>query len=110
MSVDPHRLAELRSIAFHRAAVAKLASEADVRSKATERMRAWRDEGRVPEDIATAWLQALALPDDALLAFVSADDERGRHLRSFTPFAGALDPRERWALWKHVAREAGGAP
>ncbi len=49
------------------------------------------------------WLELLEGDAAALERVLTEDSEQARTLRSSTPFAGALPPRERWALWRAVA-------
>ncbi len=102
--MDPHRLAELRSLAYHRRVAARLVDEPALRARARRRVSAWEAAGLMPA-YAKAWAHLLDGPLTELVAALGTDDERMRALRQATPFAGALPPRERWALWKHVARE-----
>ena len=47
----------------------------------------------------------MALSQSALLELLEAmvqETESAYALRQATPFAGALDPRERWRLWRAV--------
>ena len=107
-SVDPHRLAELRSLAYHRAVVERLREDPTLIDRARSRVEAWmRDPDRSPGH-ARAWRALLDRPLDELLAFMTEDSERARELRQSTPFAGFLSPRERWAIWSEVKRRAAG--
>jgi len=54
------------------------------------------------------WQHLLAGPQDALIELMCSDSEEAKALRQCTPFAGALPPRERWALWRSVRRELEG--
>ncbi|MCB9520187.1 MAG: hypothetical protein H6699_04820 [Myxococcales bacterium] len=106
MPIDPHRLAELRSLALHRVVLDRISGDPSVLARAVERMEEWRTSGRVREDIATRWLQVLdSATPPRLVEWLSADSEEARHMRGFSPFAGVVGPRERWALWKRVAEE-----
>lgn len=105
--MDPHRLAELRSIAYHRLVGERLGEHRELIEAARARLDAWQRDGHCSASCAERWRQKLALPVSELIAFLVTDDDEGRELRQSTPFAGALDPRERWALWQRVAAEAG---
>lgn len=98
--MDPHRLAELRSIELHRAVAARLRRDPDVLARARARVRAWLSEDSVHRHYARAWADALELPLDELCALLVADDEHARAMRQCTPFAGAVDPRTRWRIWR----------
>ncbi|HVS01238.1 MAG TPA: hypothetical protein VMT16_00565, partial [Thermoanaerobaculia bacterium] len=47
---------------------------------------------------ALAWQQALSLPLADLLALLVDPGEPARAMRQVSPFAGILDPRERWEI------------
>jgi hypothetical protein len=106
--VDPHRLAELRSIAYHRLVGERLRVHRDLIEAARARLDVWEREGRCAPACVDRWRRKLMLPIDELVTFLAADDDEGRELRQSTPFAGLLDPRERWALWRRVASDVEG--
>jgi hypothetical protein len=97
-----HRLAEQRSLAYHRAVAGRLAGRPELMQIARERASRWESQGSLA---AAAWVDLLAQPLPALLEFLGSDSERARELRQSTPFAGMLDPRERWRLWEQVRRQ-----
>lgn len=103
MTVDPHRLAELRSLAYHKVVAERL--DEGVRARARAFIAREFAKGTRSEDYLRRWQALLSGPDDELRRALTSDDEASRALRSATPFAGALTPKERWALWRKV-REA----
>lgn len=106
--MDPHRLAELRSLAYHRAVVERLREDPSRLELAKTRVREWRQRGFV-RHYAELWERALLGPREDLFRLMVADDEEGRAMRQATPFAGFVDARERWRIWERVRREADGA-
>ena len=86
MAVDPHRLAQARSL------------------RARARVDAWLEEGAA-RPYAEAWRELLAGEVDEIAAALVDPSERGRALRQSTPFAGAIDARTRWRLWAEVREE-----
>lgn len=104
--MEPHRLAEQRSLAYHRAIAVRLVREPALLARARTKVAAWRAEGRSPF-YARAWEQLLSGPTETLAQFLVADTEEARALRQATPFAGALEPRERWRIWKEVGEREG---
>jgi hypothetical protein len=90
---DPHRVAELRSLVYHRALAPRLRRPAI--EQARGRLRRWQDEGRIDPRYASAWEEVLALPIEEIRQAIGADDEQGRGLRQSTPFAGLLSEPER---------------
>jgi hypothetical protein len=99
--MDLHRLAEERSLAYHRAVAARLACEPRILDRARVRLAAWATAGRSAHH-ARRWQEILARPIDEITRFLAADSDEARELRQATPFAGALDARERWRLWREV--------
>jgi hypothetical protein len=99
--VDPHRRAEARSLAYHRAVAERLAADPSLIARARERVRAWQESD--PErHYARAWDAVLRRPLHEVAAFLVDDGEEATELRQSTSFAGALSPRERWQIWRKV--------
>ncbi len=105
--MDAHRIAEERSIALHRAIAERLASEPGLVARARKRVEGWIARGEPGAFYAREWARLLALPADALARALVDSSEHGRALRQVSPFAGALSPRERWAIWREVGRACG---
>jgi hypothetical protein len=103
--VNAHRLAEERSLALHRAVAQKLASDPETLERARARVRGWLQSGEVSPPWARAWDEVLSRSLPEILAFLVDESEQARALRQVTPFAGAIDPRTRWRIWREV-REA----
>jgi hypothetical protein len=103
--VNAHRLAEERSLAFHRAVADRLAAEPELLDRARARVRSWIESGEVAPYYARAWEEILSRLPSEVCAFLVEDSERAHALRQVTPFAGAIDPRTRWRIWREV-REA----
>jgi hypothetical protein len=59
-------------------------------------------DGSVHPQYATAWKQLLDGPFEALRAFLVDESEDARAMRQCTPFAGVVDPRTRWRIWREV--------
>ncbi len=97
-----HRVAELRSIELHRAVARRLRSEPGLVARARMRIETWAREGKLSPHYSGRWLEVLALPVDALCAFLVEDSEAARDLRQVTPFAGVVPPRERWSIWRRI--------
>jgi hypothetical protein len=100
--MDPHRLAEARSLAYHEIVARRIADEPAILQRARERVAAWFRQVPPPHH-AMAWADKLSGTRASLPEFLVDPGEHARELRQSTPFAGALDPRERWRLWREVA-------
>jgi hypothetical protein len=96
--VEPHRLAEARSLAYHHVVSERLRTDPDLAARARTRVEQWIADGRSVH-YALAWERLLAGPVETLRATLVADTEEARALRQATPFAGALSPQERWRIW-----------
>jgi hypothetical protein len=102
--MDPHAIAERRSLALHRAIAARLREDPALVARARRNLAEWSSAGALAPYYRDAWTGLLDGPFERLLAVLCEDTERARELRQATPFAGIVPPRERWAIW----REAGG--
>jgi hypothetical protein len=102
-TLDGHRTAELRSLAYHRRVAEKLRTDPSLIRRAREGL-----EGRLKQlgadsvraHYARGWHRLLSGPLDELIAFMISDDSVSRDFRQSSPFAGALGARERWRLWR----------
>lgn len=96
---DLHELSERRSLRYHRVIGERIAADPRLVNRARERVASWLRGGDVAEAYARGWDEVLNGPEADLLAFLVDEGERARAFRQVTPFAGALDARERWRLW-----------
>src|SRR5262249_39586659 len=95
-----------RSLAYHRAVAARIVREPALIERARGKVAGWLAAGRVPF-YAREWQRILSGPAESVSALITADTEEARALRQATPFAGALEQRERWGIGKEVReREA----
>ncbi|HEX6456608.1 MAG TPA: hypothetical protein VF009_08840 [Solirubrobacterales bacterium] len=92
-AAGPHRAAELRSLAYHRALAPRL--RRPMVDQARRKLRRWEVEERIDPRYARAWQEVLAMPMEGVRETIAADDERGRDLRQNSPFAGLLSEQER---------------
>lgn len=98
--MEGHRTAERRSLAYHRAIAERIGRDPSIVDAARERVRAWRD---VHARYVEAWREILARPSAEIAALLVEDSERMTMLRQVSPFAGVLDARTRWEIWRSVA-------
>jgi hypothetical protein len=103
MALEPHALAEARSIEMHRAIVGLLREAPERLAEVRARVAAWLDEQR---PYATAWSALLDGDREQLFAMMVDPGEAARTLRQSTPFAGLLDPRTRWRIHAEVRERA----
>ncbi len=100
--MEGHRTAERRSVAYHRAIGASLHLPG-VLARARDRIDGWNVGGDVSAYYVQAWRELLAKPVPELAALLGEESERMTALRQVSPFAGVLDPRTRWQIWRSVA-------
>lgn len=97
---DPHRVAELRGLAYHRAIASRL--RRPTIDEAQRKLRRWREDGRIDPRHAQAWEEVFALPMTEIRRAITDDDERGRDLRQNSPLAGLLSEPERRKILESV--------
>ncbi|MBY0276487.1 hypothetical protein K2Z84_14175 [Candidatus Binatia bacterium] len=100
--MEPHRLAEPRSLAYHRLVADRLGAEPAILARARARVAEWLRQ-TPPPYYALQWAERLAGTLPALRRFLVDPGAHATELRQSTPFAGAIDARERWLLWREVA-------
>ena len=105
--MDLHKLAAERSLAFHRVIARRLVRDPAVLEKARQRVKDWLDE--TPDrPFAREWGRILAGNADSVAAFLVDRSELAEELRQSSPFAGVLDARERWGIWRETRETFGG--
>lgn len=102
MTDGRHALAEETSLALHRAVAERLQTDPTVLQAARARVAGWLKDGGVARPIAEGWAAILDQPVAAVVAFLADAGQPARDLRQTSPFAGALDPRTRWDIWRRV--------
>lgn len=100
--MDRHRLAEERSIAYHTVIAGRLRDLPDILAAARQRVAGWLADGVPAPAAATRWSAVLAQDLPSIAAFLVERSEIADELRQSSPFAGALQPRERWQIWREV--------
>jgi hypothetical protein len=98
--VDRHRLADLRSLAYHQA-VAPHLNRAKI-GRARIKVDRWEKEGRIDPRHAADWRAVFDLPLKEIRAAISADAQRGHDLRQNSPLAGLLSEPERRRILEMV--------
>ena len=97
-----HRTAEERGLALHQEVARRLATDPGLLEEARERLERWASRGSIAPRWADAWREVLARPLDQIVALLVEPSERASDLRQCSPFAGALDPRTRWAILRNL--------
>ncbi|MBX3225708.1 MAG: hypothetical protein KIT84_30975 [Labilithrix sp.] len=100
--MSSHAIVESRSLALHRAVAARLLVDERVLERARSRVATWRREGGVHPRYCAEWEHVLTGSPAEVAAFLERDDEHARALRQASPFAGALDARERWQILRSM--------
>jgi hypothetical protein len=100
--MNAHRLAEERSLELHRRIATLLERDPALIERARTRVRGWSSDGSVAAPYVDAWTRLLDGPFSALRATLVDESEEARALRQVTPFAGIVDPRTRWKIWREV--------
>ena len=104
--MDSHRLAEARSLAYHYIVAQRLRDDPALLERARARVAGWVASTPGAHYV-RAWANLLAQPVPDIVRLLIDDGDSARELRQSTPFAGALDARERWRVWREVAERAG---
>ena len=98
--MEGHRTAERRSLAYHRAIAERIVRDPLILEAARARVRSWQ--GVHPRYV-DEWQRVLEHTTSEIAALLVEDSERMTMLRQVSPFAGALDARTRWQIWRSVA-------
>jgi hypothetical protein len=107
-SMNHHLLAEERSLAYHAVVAAGLERDPELLEVARRRVTTWLETGAPHPHYARAWSAILASPLAVIRERLLDASEEGRALRQVTPFAGAIDARDRWNLWREVRERHAG--
>ncbi len=105
--MNGHQLVEERSLWLHRAVAEKARHDSGILSRARKRVEGWLRDESVHPRYAEAWRAVLSSEPEEILNQLVDPGEAMRALRQCSPFAGVLEPRERWRILRRV-REAHG--
>jgi hypothetical protein len=97
-----HALAEDVSLELHRAVADRIVEEPALVERARRRVAGWLRDGSVATVYAEAWQAVLVQPVEAVARMLTDPGERARQLRQASPFAGFLEPRTRWSIWRRA--------
>jgi hypothetical protein len=101
-----HAVSEETSLELHRAVAERLRADPALLDRARQRVEGWLRDGTLARPYAEAWREILSRTLDEIASFLEDPGERARQLRQASPFAGFIDARTRWALWRGVRRGA----
>jgi len=112
MTVPPqgHRRIDLRSLALHRAIADKLRLHPELLDIARDNLDRWTLAQSRSQPYWDAWRKILSRPLPEILSLLEEESETMTALRQATPFAGVLDPAERWAIYARFEPERIAAP
>jgi hypothetical protein len=102
-----HERIDRRSLALHAAIAEKLRDRPELMDIARDNLDRWSQSVGRSQPYWDAWREILSLPLPEILELLTEDSERMRAMRQATPFAGVLEPAERWAIYR---RFESGAP
>lgn len=88
-----HRRAELRGLAYHRAAAQRL--DAGLVADARARLHEWLEQGKIDPRHAAQWERVLSRPIPSIARAISEDSQFSRDLRQSSPLTGVLSEPER---------------
>lgn len=95
----PHHRLERRSLALHRAMAAKLREHPELLAIARDNLARWSQMGSRSQPYWDTWRELLTQPLEEILAVMTEDSPRMTDLRQSSPFAGVLEPKERWHIY-----------
>lgn len=107
MTDGRHAIVEDTSLALHAAVAERLRADPSLIGRARRRVEVWLRDGAVARAYAEAWAELLTRSVGEVASFLEDPGERARQLRQTSPFAGVLDARTRWAVWRRARRGAG---
>jgi hypothetical protein len=102
-----NRIAEERSVALHAEVAARLLRDPALLERARARVAGWLVGGPTHPRYAAAWRELLAGSVDEVCRAIVERSERMQDLRQCTPFAGVVEPRTRWRIWREARERVG---
>ena len=93
-------IGDRRSLALHRAIAEKLREDPALIAIALDVIERWSRAGGRSQPYWDAWREILKRPLPQILDLLGEESERMTALRQATPFAGVLEPAERWAIYE----------
>jgi len=100
-----HQRIDQRSLELHRAIAHKLRANPALLEIAHDSLERWSQTAGRSQPYWDEWRKILARPLPEVLDLLEEESERMTALRQATPFAGVLEPAERWAIYSRFERE-----
>jgi hypothetical protein len=98
-----HQRLDQRSLALHRAIAEKLRVHPELVQIARDNLDRWSRKSGRSQPYWDAWREILKRPLPEILDLMQEESEKMTALRQATPFAGILEPAERWAIYERFA-------
>ena len=98
-ALEGHHRIDRRSLALHCAIADKLRTNPALLEIARENLDRWSIANGRSQPYWDAWREILSRPFEDVLTLIVEDSERMTALRQATPFAGILEPQERWTIY-----------
>ena len=105
-----HQRIDQRSLELHRAIAAKLRAHPELLGIARDNLARWSETGSRSQPYWDTWREILNRPLEEILDLMQEESERMAALRQATPFAGVLEPKERWAIYARFAPDRTAVP
>ena len=105
-----HRRIDRRSLELHRAIAAKLQAHPALLEIARDNLARWSSSQGRSQPYWDAWREILGRPLPEILELLGEERERMDAMRQSTPFAGVLEPAERWAVYARFEPRRAGRP
>lgn len=102
MSVTHQRI-DARSRAMHERIAQKLLVQPELLAVALENLERWQAGSDRARPYLDAWKAILLLPLEEVTRLIVEDSERMDAMRQSSPFAGVLNPKERWEIYDAFA-------
>jgi len=94
-----HQRIDQRSLALHRVIAAKLRVRPELMEIARDNLNRWTQMGGRSQPYWDRWREILDRPLAEVLELLEEESETMTAMRQATPFAGVLEPAERWAVY-----------
>jgi hypothetical protein len=103
-----HRRIDQRSLEMHRAIADKLRADPSLIEIALDNLNRWSQTATRSQPYWDAWREILTRPLPVVLKLLVEESEHMTAMRQASPFAGVLQPSERWAIYQRFERETAG--